>query len=268
MKILIFGSTGMLGRYVTCILSDIYNVICCNRQEFDIITDNWNKLYDVTENLTSGDIIINCAGTIPQKYNPDNLIAYIRVNSIFPHKLSEIAKNKTLNFIHITTDCVYSGMKGNYRPYDKPDTKNIYGISKYLGEPEDAMIIRTSIIGEEITGKKSLLEWVLQNSNGAIKGFNNHIWNGVTCLSLAELIYTIIKESGYWKGVRHIFSPRHVSKYELCCIINEIYNLHIEIENTQDIVSKNMTLTDSTSFIKDDIYVQIQNQKNFKGLKE
>ena len=51
----------------------------------------------------------------------------------------------------------------------------------------------------------------------------------------------IITENNYWKGVRHIFSPNIVSKYQLCKYINEIYNLNISI-STDNIIKKNITL--------------------------
>lgn len=78
MTIILFGSTGMLGRYVLNILQNNYKVICINRSDFDITNDNWSKLNKIlTTNLVINDIIINCAGIIPQKYNDDDYKTYI-----------------------------------------------------------------------------------------------------------------------------------------------------------------------------------------------
>lgn len=243
MNIILFGSNGMLGRYVYNILKNDYNVICIKRNDFDIENDKWSKLeYILFNNLKENDIIINCAGIIPQKYDNDNYKAYIRVNTLFPHKLNEISKKNNYKFIHITTDCVFDGSKGNYSVNDVHSSKDIYGISKSQGEPEEATIIRTSIIGEELYGKKSLIEWVKSNKDGKIKGYNNHYWNGVTCLELANYIKNIIDNNGFWNGIKHICSPNIVTKYDLCCCINEIYKLNINIEKHEDSISKNMTL--------------------------
>ena len=263
MNILLFGSTGMLGRYVYNVLKKNYNVICIKREQFDIENDELSKLEHIlSNNLKENDIIINCAGIIPQKYINDNFKTYIRVNTLFSHKLNEISKKHKCKFIHITTDCVFDGSKGNYSVNDKHNSNSIYGITKSLGEPEDATIIRTSIIGEESSGKKSLIEWIKSNKNGSIKGYTNHIWNGVTCLELAEYIKNIIYTNDFWSGVRHIFSPDSVSKYELCCYINNIYKLNINIETYEDSISKNMTLC-GQNFINNNILSQIIRQQNF-----
>jgi dTDP-4-dehydrorhamnose reductase len=264
MKILLFGSTGMLGKYVYLYLNEYYNIVCINRSNFEIENDNWIKLKNIiSENSEKGDIIINCAGIIPQKNSNDEYKRYIRVNSLFPHKLNEYANIFNLKFIHITTDCVYDGIKGSYLENDIHTSKTIYGISKSLGEPEEATLIRTSIIGEELTGKKSLIEWVKGQKNGIINGYTNHYWNGVTCLTLATFIKDIINKNNFWKGVRHVFSPDVATKYDLCCYINEIYNLNINVEKYEDSISKNMTLNGEKT-ININIYEQILLQKTFK----
>ena len=92
MKILLFGATGMLGRYVISVLKDNYEINCISRDKYDIENDSWKKLEDIlNKNLQKNDVIINCAGIIPQKYKDDNYRTYIRVNTLFPHKLNEIS---------------------------------------------------------------------------------------------------------------------------------------------------------------------------------
>jgi dTDP-4-dehydrorhamnose reductase len=83
---------------------------------------------------------------------------------------------------------------------------------------------------------------VIKQKNGTIDGYENVFWNGVTCLQLAKIIETVINKNDYWQGVRHIFSPNTVSKFELCQYINEIYSLNITI-NKKTIPCKNMTIT-------------------------
>jgi dTDP-4-dehydrorhamnose reductase len=269
MNILLFGSSGMLGSYVYNILKDDYNIIRVKRTDFDIENDEWTKLKAIVEShLNKNDVVINCAGTIPQKIPLNSYRTYVRINTLFPHKLSEICKEKNARLIHITTDCVYDGIKGNYSETDKHTATNIYGISKSEGEPHEATVIRTSIIGEELSGKKSLLEWVKQQKNGKIKGYLNHYWNGVTCLTLANIIQEIISNNLFWNGVKHVFSPDIVSKHDLCCFINKIYNLNIDIEPHNDSVSKNMTLTGNHEYVIDNIYNQILRLKEFNLEKE
>jgi len=263
MKIVIFGSTGMLGSYVYKILKNNHNVICIKRDDFDIEKDSWKKLDLIIHNvMEKNDVIINCAGIIPQKTGQLDYKIYMRVNALFPHKLNEIAIKTNCKFIHITTDCVFDGAKGNYNETDIHTATTLYGVSKSVGEPEEATIIRTSIIGEECLGKKSFIEWVRSNENKTIDGFTNHYWNGVTCLTLANLIKKIIEENLFWIGVRHVFSPEIVTKYDLCKYVNEIYDLNITLIGKEDVNTKNMTLCGDTTIFKiDSIYNQIKTQK-------
>jgi dTDP-4-dehydrorhamnose reductase len=264
MSIILFGSTGMLGNYVLNVLKSNFDVICISRNDFDIETNNWKILDELLKKYILSDnyVIVNCVGIIPQKHNFQEYRKYIKVNTLFPHKLSEYSLKYNCKFIHITTDCVFDGTKGNYNINDKHTASNIYGISKSEGEPLDATIIRTSIIGEEKYGKKSLLEWIKSNQNSEINGFNNHLWNGVTCLTLANIIKQIITQNIYWKGVKHIFSPNIVTKYDLCKIINETYDLNIKINLVNDKVIKNMTLSGEEFFVIDTIENQIKELKN------
>ena len=264
MKIFLFGSSGMLGRYVYLVLSKHYNVICINRNQYDIVNDNdvIGKLNECLFDTTNEDIIINCCGIIPQKTKQTDYKTYILGNTLFPYKLQCISKEKNANFIHITTDCVFDGKTGNYNEYSSHTACDLYGISKSLGEPNDSTVIRTSIIGEELFGKKSLLEWVKSNKNGEINGYTNHYWNGVTCLILANFIKTMIDNGNFWKGVKHVFSENIVSKYDLCCYINEIYDLNIKINKHEDTNAKNMTLSGEFE-IRETIFEQILNLKKF-----
>lgn len=271
MTIIIFGGTGMLGHYMTAVLSKYYSVECINRDKFDILNDGWDKLEALLKNLTATDVVVNCAGVIPQKVM-NECRTYFRINSVFPHKIQQIADKIGFHFIHITTDCVFDGMlrNGSYSETDnklKNMEKGLYGVSKAMGEPERACMIRTSIIGEEITHKKSLLEWVKYNAGGEINGFENHYWNGITCLTLSKIILTIINKNMYWRGVRHIYSPEIVSKYELCKIINDIYQLNIKIKKIYTPLMMNKSLTSiyntSDNFTIPSIKEQIAIQKKF-----
>lgn len=229
----------MLGNYVKSYLekyiTNDYEVVSFTREDYDIskltIDSLRSFIIEKIQDTDHNNIIINCAGIIPQSSKQrklDNRL-YFTVNTLFPIILSLICEENNVKMIHITTDCVFSGDKGNYDELSLHDETNDYGLSKSLGEKCNATIIRTSIIGEEINNKRSLLEWVRANQNNAINGYVNHHWNGVTCLQLAKIIFQIITENNYWKGIRHIFSPNSVNKYELVSIINDVYDLNITI---------------------------------------
>lgn len=255
MKIFIFGSNGMLGNYLTQYLSSSFEVIPITRDEIDLTKDF--SLIKEKYQFNEHDVIINAAGIIKQRnYSSDELI---KVNSLFPHFLSTLG----CNVIHITTDCVFSGKEGSYNEDSLHDCVDDYGKSKSLGECEDLTVIRTSIIGEEVQNKKSLIEWVKSNKNTSINGYLNHFWNGVTCLELSKQIEKIIKTNTYWKGVRHYFSPDTVSKYQLVSYINEIYNLNNTVSPIMSEYCDRSLSTNYKSPVEKQIRDQILELKSF-----
>lgn len=229
MRIIIFGSGGMLGTYLQKYLDKDFEIIALTRNNIDL-TSSEDKIIDFSINhlkINNSDIIINAAGIIKQRLY--NLKEMIMVNSIFPHILEKISTITECQVIHITTDCVYDGAKGNYIETDLHNCTDDYGKSKSLGENPNLTVIRTSIIGEENSNKKSLIEWVKSQKNKEINGFSNHYWNGLTCLELTKFIKNVIINRSYWKGTRHIFSPEILSKYDLILLFNEIYKLNLMI---------------------------------------
>jgi len=248
MKIFIFGSSGMLGNYVKKYLKQLQKeVVCITRETFDVNKLSFSNIDKLFESLKihENDVIINCIGIIPQSNNVNNVTNknYYKINTLFPIFLNIICNKYHTKLIHITTDCVFSGKKGNYVENDVHDEINDYGVSKSLGELYDkCTIIRTSIIGEEKKNKYSLLEWIKNNKDGSINGYTNHYWNGVTCLQLAKILHEIIDTNNFWQGVRHIYSPNTLSKYELSMIINTTYSLNITINKyeTEKYINKSL----------------------------
>ena len=269
MKIFIFGSNGMLGNYMKSYLSKTYEIIELTRNDYDLIKINIDSLSELLnyKNIKENDIVINCAGVIPQssKQRGLNTRLYFTINSLFPVILSQICDKIGVKMIHVTTDCVFTGKQGNYNEESIHDETNDYGMSKSLGELCKATIIRTSIIGEEVNNKRSLLEWVKLNSGKEINGYENHYWNGVTCLQLAKIVKNILDSNSFWIGVRHIFSPRSVSKYELVSIINHVYNLNIKINKhkTDNQVNKTITSIHPQIFVIPDLKDQIIELKQY-----
>ena len=164
-------------------------------------------------------------------------------NSIFPHLLSESCNETFTKLIHITTDCVFSGTTGPYNESSRHDCLDEYGKSKSLGEPTDSMVLRTSIIGEEVYNKVSLIEWAKSMKDGEVNGYTNHYWNGVTTKEYAEACHNIIKKNLYEQGLFHVFSPKPVSKFELLQIINNKFELNMKISNfaTQDACNRTLS---------------------------
>jgi len=240
-KVLVVGSTGMLGYAVSAYYkSKGYKVVEISRNEFDIANDLMSKF----ESLLNGvDVVINCAGVIKPTIAKNTIENVLKINSMFPRNLAKVCDKKGIKCFHITTDCVYTGNKGNYNENDYFDADELYGLSKNAGENKECMVIRTSIIGEEKGQSRSLLEWAKSQTGKEVNGFTNHKWNGVTTLYLAEVIENILRNNLYKKGLFHVHSPNTVDKYELLQIFDEVYELKfskINATQAKDAVDRSM----------------------------
>jgi dTDP-4-dehydrorhamnose reductase len=266
MKIVVLGYTGMLGRYVSKYFQSSDNIINLSRKDIDATNIKKNELRAKLFHLgiNSGDVIINCIGMIKQRSDTSDL-DFIQVNSVFPLMLADVCEEENIKLIHPTTDCVYDGLVGKYDENSEHTAKDVYGKSKSLGEPKNATTIRTSIIGDEIDNKKSLVEWVKSNKDKTVFGYTNHHWNGVTCLQFAKICEDIIEGDLFWNGVRHIVSPTTVTKDELVTMISDIYDLNITVEPKETDILCDRSLN-SIYFPNVDIpelYKQIQEMKDF-----
>jgi dTDP-4-dehydrorhamnose reductase len=231
-KVLILGSTGMLGNAVgKHFLNNSDYETHLSYRNFDV-TYGTNKVYfdalkTSLEHLPKVDYIINCIGVIKPHIENDRAIS-IKINSLFPYELADYCERKQTKLIHITTDCVFSGKDGNYDEDTPHDCIDFYGKSKSLGEPKNCMVLRTSIIGEEIHHNSSLIEWVKSMKGEKANGFINHWWNGVTTGEYAQACEKIIQKGMHEHGLFHLHSNA-IDKYTLLTLLSERFNLNLDI---------------------------------------
>lgn len=228
--IYVFGSTGMLGRYVAKYFESAgYDVMRINRRDIDAERPFGALIQWKLQKTSEKDAVINCMGLIKQKMTDDDVVKAIRINSVFPWVLNEMCNKAGLPLVHISTDCVFSGKTGGYHEESPVDATDMYGLSKAAGEPGGCAVIRTSIIGEA-NDDKSLLEWVRSNDGGVINGYTHHLWNGVTCLQLAKAIEKLVDNGIWYRGVIHYFSET-VTKAALVRMIVEEYGIDVMVSD-------------------------------------
>ncbi len=181
------------------------------------------------------DAIINAIGVIKQLPSSNNVVKTLTINSIFPHLIAETAQKINARFIEISTDCVFSGKKGNYTESDLPDAYDLYGKSKNLGEVsgENCLTLRTSIIGRELLTANSLVDWFLTNRGKSVKGYVNAIYSGFPTIVLAELIADLLIKQPNLSGLYHL-SSEPINKFDLLRLIRDAYKADIEIERFED----------------------------------
>jgi dTDP-4-dehydrorhamnose reductase len=198
--------------------------------------------------------------------NPDKAIL---INSWFPHYLESILKNTKTKLIHLSTDCVFDGKRGNYFESDTHTETNYYGRSKSLGEVDNDKDItfRMSIIGPELKNGTGLLNWILTNKDTVLPGWDNAWWNGITTLELAKCIEKYMNAPSI-TGVYHVVNNGNkISKYDLLSKINDIYQLGKTILRTQGPKPVNKILVDTRKefdFGILDYDSMIGEMKNFK----
>ena len=176
------------------------------------------------------DFIVNCVGIIKQRPQANDAAASIAINALLPHQLAAWARAWGGRVIHFSTDCVFSGLRGSYTEEDPSDAQDLYGRSKFLGEvvAENALTLRTSMIGREIEEHHSLLDWFLAQKGCSVPGYRRVIYSGVTTNHLADLVTTIIRDYPKLSGLFQVVSAP-ISKYELLCLLRDAYSADIVI---------------------------------------
>jgi len=231
-RILILGGNGMLGHQLLISLIKNHDVRVTLRrnlhdyEEFGLFTSE--NAYTNIDVCSTGhlkeilfdyrpDVVINAVGIIKQRENDNASISNIEINALFPHKLSLLCKNLGARLIQVSTDCVFSGEKGNYTEDDISDARDLYGRCKYLGElkEEHCLTLRTSIIGLELSNRKSLIEWFLAQS-GTISGYRKAIYSGITTMEMARVLNKVLTEYPKLFGLYHVASQK-ISKYKILC---------------------------------------------------
>lgn len=236
MKVVVLGSTGMLGHMVKSVLAapnKTLEVISFDRDTFEVSPRSLNDIGGRLSHLCGfdTDYVVNCIGAIKPTFDAaTDLSIPIYTNAVFPHQLAMWGNLTNTKVIHVTTDCVFDGYNGKYTEVSAHNATDSYGKSKSLGESNMSMNLRTSIIGPEFGGRKrSLLEWIKAQDGKEINGFTNHIWNGLTTLELAKCIEYIVLDNHWYSGTYHIFGE-DVTKHALVEEVVYQYGLDVNVQ--------------------------------------
>jgi dTDP-4-dehydrorhamnose reductase len=251
MKILILGGSGMLGHRLWINLSKEHETWVTVRGEASKVPDKPEfphkyirpdvdvfNFHEVTRALESiqPDLVINCIGLIKQSQLARDPIFTISVNALFPHQVSLICRVAHIRMIHISTDCVFNGKKGNYTENDPSDAEDLYGRTKFLGEVSypHTITLRTSIIGRELKTQLGLIEWFLAQEN-EVHGYQKAIYTGFTTDELSNVIMKYVIPRPDLNGVYHV-SSNPISKYDLLMTAKEFFKRDVTILPDEEFV--------------------------------
>lgn len=245
MKILILGGSGMLGHRLWLNLSKAHETWITVRGDGSEIPyqPEFSREYirpfvdalnfdQVIRALASiqPDLVINCIGLIKQQGHlaRDPLFS-ISLNAMLPHRISLICRTARIRMIHISTDCVFSGRKGNYLECDQSDAEDLYGRTKFLGEVAypHTITLRTSIVGRELKTNLGLVEWFL-SQQGTISGYKKAIYTGFTTDEISRVILNCVIPHPELSGVYHV-SSNPITKYDFLMVLKEAFDHKIDI---------------------------------------
>lgn len=252
MRVLVLGATGMLGNAMIRILSenagwDVFGTVrsgsagrfysgkISEKLLAGIDVENHDSLVSVFNRIRP-DVVINCIGLIKQLADANDPLLALSVNSLLPHRIARLCGLAGARLVHISTDCVFSGKKGNYRETDPSDAEDLYGKSKFLGEVDypHAITLRTSIIGHELQSANGLLDWFLAQE-AQCNGYVNAIFSGLPTVTLAQVVRNIVIPRPDLSGVYHV-AAASISKHDLLKLIADIYKKSIEIVRDDKLV--------------------------------
>lgn len=208
---------GMLGSMVNKTLK--LKHVRIDRRLLDAESPELDLRMGTCAGLIDYDWVINCIGII----RPLDVEQAIRVNALFPYFLPP-------QTIQIATDCVYSGIKGNYVESDPHNATDVYGKTKSLGEAPHIKNLRCSIIGPELKNHRSLLDWFLAQNK--VQGYTNHLWNGITTYHFAKIVMGAIRERIELPRLQHIVPADTISKADLLKLFAKAFNHDIPIKDT------------------------------------
>jgi dTDP-4-dehydrorhamnose reductase len=242
MKILVFGGDGMLGRELVASWSKRHEVHATFRSPEAALGGRDRYMCDVRDPdeaierviyAVDPAAVVNAVGIIKQHDDAKDVRACIEVNALWPHRLAKMCDRTGARLVHVSTDCVFSGARGNYTESAVPDPVDVYGRSKLLGEVDTiAITLRTSLIGLKTGCAHGLVEWFL-SQRGQIRGFRRAIFSGVTTRELARVIERILIEREDTRGVYHVASSP-IDKWSLLVKLRDRLRLPLEIAPDDD----------------------------------
>ncbi len=235
-RVLVLGATGMLGfqvfsrasrdprfEAIGAVRTVQATALIPDRLRASVVVGDISdpQALDAIFQKAAPDLVVNCAGLTKARAKAP--LEAIAVNALAPHRIACVCAASGARLVHISTDCVFSGAKGDYTETDLPDPPDLYGRSKLLGEVIDPphLTVRTSFIGRELRTAHGLLEWFLAQE-GTVKGFTHAYWSGWTAPVLANLLIELALRRDVC-GLIHVGSGK-IDKFALLRLLRDAYH--------------------------------------------
>ena len=220
MRILLFGRDGQLGWQLQRCVSPLGKLMAIDKEDLDLAQKD--ELVNLIREYQP-DVILNAAAyTAVDKAESEAEIAFA-VNRDGPAYLALSCAENRLPLIHISTDAVFDGRRGNYSEADKPSPISVYGKTKLHAEHEVlsihpfSSVIRTNIYGWNKRDKFSLAEWMLNKleNNDELPAFKDIIYSPIIVNDLIVQLFVLYDKK--FSGTIHLLkAQRNLPGFSSC----------------------------------------------------
>ena len=178
----------------------------------------------------------------------ENQALAVLINSYLPHYMDELSAKKNFKFIHVSTDCVFDGKKGQYAVDSFKDAYSFYGQSKALGEINNnrSVTLRTSIVGPDENPKGiGLFQWFMNQENET-RGYSKAIWTGITTIQFAKCMEEAIEKN--LEGLYHAVNGDKIVKADLLKLFAKYFKPSTKVIEDASFVSDKSLILKETDY--------------------
>lgn len=254
-RLLVTGASGLLGLHLALQENERNQVLgLVNRHGLSHVPFQIEKV-DLSEigraekviDVFKPDLLIHCAAmaNIDDCEKEPELAA--RINGELPGRLANLAMKKGFQMVHISTDAVFDGVRGNYSEEDQPNPLSVYARTKLAGEQaaagenSQAIIARVNFYGWSLTGQRSLAEFFYGNLSAGkrVNGFTDVYFCPLMVADLCAILMKTV-DAGL-SGLYHVVSPEAITKYEFGRRIAGLFGLDAGLIDPVSVVDGGLT---------------------------
>lgn len=228
MRVLVTGASGLLGINVALearqdhTVVGLVNTLNLRHVPFEVRAGDLlaegriERLLDETQ----PDWVIHCAALANLEACESDPALAAQINTEVPRKLAKHVARGGARLLHVSTDTVFDGQRGDYSETDQPNPLSVYARTKLDGElavmeaDPEAIIARVNLFGWSLTGKRSLAEWFFNNLSAGkpVMGFTDVFFCPLLANHLAQILLQMLFQE--LSGLYHVVNSECIPKYD------------------------------------------------------
>jgi len=235
-RVLLFGRTGKMGTALARLAPPDHEIVGVNSRDLDVA--DFRAVRALVKRV-GPDLVVNAVARLGIDDCEKNPMAALRVNALFPGLLAELAAGRDAALVHLSSEAVFSGEKGDFlTEADRPDPVNVYGCSKYMGELAVAAaaprhhIFRLPILFGPCARRAHLVERTIDRARAGERRFrfaDDVVTSPTSSLDAAAAIWRALAE-GRPFGLYHVANSGHASLYGLMAETFSLLGLKARVE--------------------------------------